>query len=141
MLAAASGHLEVARVLLDAGADHNAASQDGLTALIAAARHGHLEVVQLLLEAGSDKKVATQGGETALMAATENGHLEVVRVLCSRLELTRMRWGALPAQPLWWLLTCMVSWKIMEVVQLLRLLNKRLCCCCCRRNATITFAF
>ena len=31
MLAAASGHLEVARVLLDAGADHNAASQDGLT--------------------------------------------------------------------------------------------------------------
>ena len=116
-LLAASGHLEVARVLLDAGADQNAASQDGLTALIAAARHGHLEVVQLLLEA---ENVATAGGETALMAATENGHLEVVRVLGSRLELTRMRWSALPAQPLWWLLTCMVSCKIMEVVQLLR---------------------
>ena len=45
MLAAYNGHLEVVRVLLKAGADKNAAKQDGATALMMAARNGHLEVV------------------------------------------------------------------------------------------------
>ncbi|CAK9019884.1 unnamed protein product [Durusdinium trenchii] len=79
--AAALGYLEVVRMLLEAGAEKNAATQDGETALMAAARDGHLEVVQVLLEAGAEKNAATQDGETALMAAARDGHLEVVQVL------------------------------------------------------------
>ena len=71
-LTAKGGHLEVVRLLLEAGADQNAGSQHGATALMTAAYRGHLEVVQWLIEAGSDKNAAAQGGETALMSATEN---------------------------------------------------------------------
>ncbi|CAK9009488.1 unnamed protein product [Durusdinium trenchii] len=74
-LAAELDHLAVVRLLLEAEADKNAASQDGTTALMAAARHSHLEVVRLLLEAGADKNAARQDGATALMAAAFNGPL------------------------------------------------------------------
>ena len=39
-----NGHLEVARLLCEAGADKDKASQDGATALIFASQNGHLEV-------------------------------------------------------------------------------------------------
>ena len=81
MLAAGYGHSNVVRVLIEAGADKNAAVQDGATALMLAAVNGYLEVVQVLLEAGADKNAALQDGATALMLAAQNGHLEVVRVL------------------------------------------------------------
>ncbi|CAK9040607.1 unnamed protein product [Durusdinium trenchii] len=79
--AAAQGYLEVVRLLLEAGADKNAANQDGATALIKAAANGHLEVVRVLLEAGADKIAAKQDGAAALMIAAQNGHLEAVRAL------------------------------------------------------------
>ena len=56
--AAEHGHLEVVRLLFEAGADKDAADTDGSTALRFAARNGHLEVVQLLREAGADKDAA-----------------------------------------------------------------------------------
>ena len=43
--AAENGHLEVARLLLEAGADENAARADGITALMAAAICGRLDMV------------------------------------------------------------------------------------------------
>ncbi|CAK9034684.1 unnamed protein product [Durusdinium trenchii] len=81
LFAAKRGHLEVVRLLLEAGADQNAARQDGATALGATAFNGHLEVARVLLEAGADPNAARQDGTTALMVAALNGHLEVVRVL------------------------------------------------------------
>ena len=81
ILAAKRGHLEVVQLLLEAGADQNAAGKNRATALLAAAQSGHSEVVQLLLQAGADKNAATQGGETALMAASESDHLAVVQLL------------------------------------------------------------
>ncbi|CAK9115057.1 unnamed protein product [Durusdinium trenchii] len=80
-LAAERGHLEVVRLLLEAGADLNAATQCGHTVLMFAAQNGHPDVVRVLLEAGADPKAATQDWATALMFAAQNGHPDVVRLL------------------------------------------------------------
>ena len=80
-MAASSGHESVARLLLEAGANKDLATNDGSTALMLASENGHLEVVRLLLESGADKDLANVVGDTALMLASENGHLEVVRLL------------------------------------------------------------
>ena len=80
-VAAQYGHLRLARLLLEAGADKDAARSNGTTPLLIAAGNGHLEVVRLLLGAGADKDTAKSTGATALIIAAENGHLEVVRLL------------------------------------------------------------
>ena len=81
--AAQQGHLEVVRLLIEAGADMNAkdAQYHEDTALLVAARGGHLEVVRLLVEAGADMNAANARGATALLVAAQQGHLEVVRLL------------------------------------------------------------
>ena len=71
------------RLLCDAGADHDKATVDGVTALYAASQEGHLEVVRLLCDAGADKDKGTVHGVTALFAAGQNGHTEVMRLLCN----------------------------------------------------------
>ncbi|CAK8994192.1 unnamed protein product [Durusdinium trenchii] len=83
VLAASCGHLEVVRLLLEAGVDKDAADTDGWTALHIAAENGHSEVVRLLLEAGADKDAADIhfNGWTALHFSARNGHLEVARLL------------------------------------------------------------
>ena len=78
-VAARNGHLEVVRLLLEAGVDKDAGN--GATALISAAGNGHLEVVQLLLEAGADKDAAMTDGATCLHYAAGYGHSHVVRLL------------------------------------------------------------
>ncbi|CAK9049732.1 Ankyrin repeat domain-containing protein 39 [Durusdinium trenchii] len=51
IIAAQNSHSEVVRLLLEAGADKDAADTDGSTAVHTAAKYGHLEVVRLLHEA------------------------------------------------------------------------------------------
>ncbi len=53
MTAASTGHTETVKALLAAGADVNATSEKGGTALMGAAMEGHTEIVQLLKEAGA----------------------------------------------------------------------------------------
>jgi len=81
MLAAESGHEQVALVLLEARADPNQAKSDGWTALMLAAANGHEQVGLVLLEAKADPNKATSDGGTALMAAAQNGHEQVALVL------------------------------------------------------------
>jgi ankyrin repeat protein len=52
-MASAHGHLDVARLLLDGGADPSRAAGDGFTPLLGAALKGHPEVLQLLLARGA----------------------------------------------------------------------------------------
>ena len=79
-----SSHLEVVRLLLEAGADKDAAITNyGATALHVAAAEGHLEVVRLLLEAGADRVAATTGAETASSIAAQHGHWAVVHALAA----------------------------------------------------------
>jgi ankyrin repeat protein len=73
-LAAFFGHLEAARLLLDAGADVNAVSQNSLanTPLHAATAGRHGDLALLLLSAGAGGDVVDAGGYTPLQIATQN---------------------------------------------------------------------
>ncbi len=63
--AAVFGQPEIAKFLIEAGADLNFQNNDGSTALISAAFFGRREIVQLLLDAGADKTIKNKYGATA----------------------------------------------------------------------------
>eukprot|EP00438_Fugacium_kawagutii_P033967 Skav229532 [mRNA] locus=scaffold451:213104:226195:+ [translate_table: standard] len=77
------GHLEVVRILIEAGADKNQAADNGALPLNIASHQGHLEVVRFLVEAGADKNQASTSklGASSLYVASRQGHMEVVRFL------------------------------------------------------------
>ncbi len=79
--AARVGHTETVRALLAAGADVNAKTPTGGTALMITARFGHPEIAQALIAAGADVNATDEDGKTALARATGGGHTEIVRVL------------------------------------------------------------
>jgi ankyrin repeat protein len=54
MIAAAEGHLDAVRLLIEAGSDLNLADAEGSTALSLARSYGHLDVAAVLEEAGAD---------------------------------------------------------------------------------------
>lgn len=59
------GKPEVARILIDAGADINFQNNDGSTALHTAAFFCHPDIVKMLLEKGADKSIKNKYGATA----------------------------------------------------------------------------
>jgi ankyrin repeat protein len=84
-LAVANGRLEVARLLLDAGADPSRAGGDGTTPVIQAAGNGRREVLRLLLARGAAVDTVRSGpGSTAFHLACANNQAE-----CAE-ELTRV---------------------------------------------------
>jgi ankyrin repeat protein len=83
--ASREGHLEVAQLLLDKGADVKATNSNcGGTPLHLASREGHLEVAQLLLDEGADVKAADSDGRPPLHWASRNRHLEVAKLLLDK---------------------------------------------------------
>jgi ankyrin repeat protein len=75
--AAAGRHLGISRLLVERGADVNAAQRDSFTPLQEAAQNGQLELVELLLAAGADRAARTSGGRSAADLAAEAGHTEL----------------------------------------------------------------
>ena len=84
-LACSEDALELARMLIEAGADVGAASEEGFTALHCASESASQPLVALLLDAGARVNATDNSGWTALHfsnAATEHaGQVEVVRTL------------------------------------------------------------
>jgi ankyrin repeat protein len=78
--AAHFGHLEVARLLLDAGANPSLENSNGDTPLMDAAEHGHLEVLRLLLARGASLG-ASNDGWTAFHAASLHNQVECAEAL------------------------------------------------------------
>src|SRR4029077_13324418 len=102
MWAAAENHLEVARALIEAGADLNVRStaldtpklsfprsggpntpfpRGGWTPLMFAARQGAVDTAVALAEAGADLNVQDPDGTTALVFAIINAHYELAAAL------------------------------------------------------------
>jgi ankyrin repeat protein len=84
--AAYFGRLEVARMLLERGADPNAVAQNAsrVTPLHSAVAGRHRDLAGLLLALGSSANAVQQGGWTPLHAAAKNGDEATVGLLLLR---------------------------------------------------------
>jgi ankyrin repeat protein len=88
------GHSEVVKLLLEHGANPNAAAvvgQPGVTSLMIAAGRGETEIVSLLLKQKADPNLLDAEGNTALWNAIHARKVDVVKLLLAN--------GANPDQP------------------------------------------
>ena len=84
--AASENHVEVARTLLDLGAEIN--EQQPITQVSAkhsslhvAAQKGCVEIVALLIERGADRSLRDKHNNTPLMLAEKKKHTEIIAML------------------------------------------------------------
>jgi len=77
LYAARDGRLEIARLLLAAGASVNQTEANGSTPLLLAIANGQVDVAKLLLEKNADVNAADGFGRTALWAAVDLRNLDV----------------------------------------------------------------
>lgn len=84
ILAVQNGRTEIARALLDAGANINYPDENGNTPLMLAAQNGNLEIVHLLLDRGATINLFNKKKQTALNLALIKGHQNVVTLLVQR---------------------------------------------------------
>lgn len=102
MWAISEGHLEVARALVEYGADVSERSTRGFTPLMFAAREGNLEIGRFLVDHGTDVNETSAGNASPLLIATVRGHLAFARFLLERgadpnaapLGYTALHWAA-----------------------------------------------
>ena len=80
-LASKEGHLGVARILIEHGADAAAKDNLGSTPLHRASESGYVELARFLVEHGTDAAAKDQGGWTPLHRASAAGHVELARLL------------------------------------------------------------
>ena len=79
--AVSSRQLEIARLLIEHGAEVNARQQGGVTALHGTAAHGQIELAKLLLSHGADVNAKMDDGSTALDLAVKNNQTEMADLL------------------------------------------------------------
>lgn len=80
-IAAQEGLLEIAQLLVNAGADLNERGFRGHTPLRIAARNGRTELVRYFVTKGSDINSQGDDGATPLEHAASKGHIEIVKLL------------------------------------------------------------
>ncbi|GLV41324.1 uncharacterized protein CBL_04848 [Carabus blaptoides fortunei] len=69
--ACSRGHLDIAKLLLQYGANVSESAQGGIRPLHEAAENGFVEIIRLLLSYGADPMLATYSGHTPLSLATD----------------------------------------------------------------------
>ena len=81
---ARAGDIERLQLLLDCGADSDAADYDGRTCIHLASSAGNLRIVEVLAKAGADLNKKDRWGGTALADSVREGHREVARFLVDK---------------------------------------------------------
>lgn len=74
--ACSKGHLDIAHLLLQYGANHSETALAGVRPLHEAVENGFVEIARLLLSYGADPLLATYAGQTPVMLA-ETTEMEV----------------------------------------------------------------
>ena len=69
--ACSRGHLEIARILLQYGANHSETALSGIRPLHEAIENGHVEIVRLLISYGADPCLATYSGQMPVAMAED----------------------------------------------------------------------
>jgi ankyrin repeat protein len=77
LYAARDGRLDLARMLIAAGADINAVEANGTSPLVVAIINGHIDVAQFLLEHGANPNAADGFGRAALWSAVDLRNLDL----------------------------------------------------------------
>jgi quinoprotein dehydrogenase-associated probable ABC transporter substrate-binding protein len=72
---------DIAKSLIERGADVNAQSKAGVTALMVAATHNSAPMIGLLMDANADPTVKNKQGLTATDVAEKNGNLEAAQAI------------------------------------------------------------
>jgi hypothetical protein len=75
------GHVDVARYLIEHGADVNGRAVNGATPLMLAARSGQIEIAKLLIDKGADIDARNDSGLTAMVWAAQSGNTNIVELL------------------------------------------------------------
>jgi ankyrin repeat protein len=82
--ALAVGRNDIARTLIDHGADVNVKAENDTSPLHTAAARGNLEAATLLLQHGANINATTKDGKTAISYAEERNHPDMVEFLKAR---------------------------------------------------------
>lgn len=69
--ACSRGHLEIARILLQYGANHSETALSGIRPLHEAIENGFVEIVRLLISYGADPCLATYSGQLPISMAED----------------------------------------------------------------------
>ena len=80
-VAAAKGHFDVVRLLIEQNAEVDGRTSSNSTPLRAAAFDGHLDIVRCLVENGADVNARNYFNSTPLMVTCYKGHLDVASYL------------------------------------------------------------
>ena len=80
-IAAAKGHFDVVRLLIEQNAEVDGRTSSNSTPLRAAAFNGHLNIVRCLVENGADVNARNNFNSTPLMITCHSGHLDVASYL------------------------------------------------------------
>lgn len=80
-IAAFYGYQNLTQLLIDKGADVDAALSCGTTPLMQAASKGNIATAHLLLKANAKINVQNKEGDSALIYATENNHADLIDLL------------------------------------------------------------
>jgi ankyrin repeat protein len=82
--AATSGNLQLAKLLIEYGANVKQSNGFGWHPIHCAAIHGHGEIIELLIGAGEKFDVANLVGQTPLSIARSHTHLDIIEMLASK---------------------------------------------------------
>ena len=85
-IAAAQGHLEFWKYIIERTNYSNSKTKDGITAFHMAALNGYKEICELIIDHLEDKNPADNKGMTPLHNASEKGHFDVCKIIIQNID-------------------------------------------------------